>query len=410
METLKTSKISDSATKRKWSDTLEFDELRSQSEYSGSSNHSGSEYAPYGAGDTSGDSDDTEPLSTPFTKRVKKTHFDLSFEQSTLPSKSVPRRRIKNQRRKNKNKSDPSVSMPHSTSLDSNERGYAIPRCERNAVVNNLTRERAKRMLEAIELPDAKELSPDERRTAHQLLTRGCLPAIPRHWEKDFSTLPESLFLSVHEDESIHSENEFVLEPDKGSEFYAIRAFQELLKISGIVRDHCNILEDNPEISIKRSIEKYIRWALSDAHIRVQSTTTPVHVIYCKKPHEGAKAAFSQAFKSLEGLASTWRDQIPGSPKPTVWPSVMAFVICGPVLSVVTLDCDPNPQTEIQGMRLLGQFDLSNLNNDVWNTLAVAISVMHVKRTMTKLAQTYQNPFIASIIDDVRKCITDIDK
>lgn len=405
------SEIPHAATKRKWSDRLDFDELKSESEESESSSQSGSEYAPYGTGDTSDESDDTEPPPTiPCPKRVKKPHSNLSFNQSTLRSKVTSSRRIRHHKGKKKNRSDPSAPMQDSASLDSNEGGYAISRGERNALINNLTRERAKQMLEAIELPGVKELSPDERRTAHQLLTRGCMPAIPRHWEKDFPTLPESLFFSVQEDESLHSESEFALKADKGTEFYAIRAFQALLKISGIVRDHCNILEDNPEVSIKKSIEKYLRWAFNDAHIRVQSTTTPVHVIYCKKAHEGAKAAFSQAFKSLEKLASTWRNQIPSSPKPAAWPSVMAFVICGPVLSIVTLDCDPNPQTDTQGMRLLGQFDLSNLNNDVWNTLAVAISVMHVKRTMIKLAQTYQSPYVAPIVKDVRKCTTDIDK
>jgi hypothetical protein len=329
------------------------------------------------------------------------------FKNKTAASKPASSRKFK-QPRKKKHDSDKSASLPESASLES-EGPYAIPRKERIAIANQLTRERAKRLLEAIDLPQAHELSPDERRTAHQLLTRGCMPAITRYWEKDFSTLPESLFFSSKEEAPESKEGEFILEADKGSEFCAIRAFQELLKISGIVRDHCNILEASPELSIKRSIERYLRWALSDAHVRAQPTTTPVHLIYCKKKREGAKEAFDQAFKGLESLANTWRGQFPASPKPATWPSVMGFVICGPVLSVVTLDCDPDPKTETQGMRLLGQFDLSDLNNDVWNTLAVAISVMHVKRTMTKLAKAYKRPFIAPIVKDETKCTLDID-
>lgn len=87
----------------------------------------------------------------------------------------------------------------------------------------------------------------------------------------------------------------------------------------------------------------------------------------------------------------------------------MGYVVCGPVLSVVTLDSNPNPQAETPGMRLLGQFDLSDANTDVWNTLALAISVMHIKRTMTKLAKTYNRPFAPSIVKDASKCITDLD-
>jgi hypothetical protein len=334
--------------------------------------------------------------------------LDSRRKKNFSAPKTASSRNAKQSRKKKRNISDKSASLNDTVSLDS-EGTFVISRGERNELINNLTRERAKRLLDRIDLPKAHELSPDERRTAHQLLTRGCMPAISRHWEKDFSTLPESLFFPDYDHEPEPNEFEFILQADKGTEFHAIRAFQELLKISGIVRDHCNILETSPEISIKRVIERYLRWALSDAHVRALPTTTPVYVIYCKKKRERAKAAFDQALKTLESLASTWRDQIPASPKPAVWPSVMGFVVCGPVLSVVTLNCDPEPQTETQGMRLLGQFDLSDLNNDVWNTLAVAISVMHVKRTMTKLAKAYKRPFIAPIFEDETMCTVDID-
>ena len=397
------------ATKRKRPGYISVNGVESENESSASSEQSGSDYAPHDTSEESNDSDennDNEGSPTPYPKRVKKTTLDPLLKRST-PSKLAPPRETK-QPRKQKKDSDKSATLPDSVSLGS-EGVYTIPRGERNELVNNLTRERAKRLLEAIELPQAHELSPDERCTARQILTRGCMPAIPRHWEKDFSTLPESLFFSGMDDEPEHIEGEFILEADKGTEFYAIRAFQELLKISGIVRDHCNILETSPEISIKRAIERYLRWALSDAHVRALPNTTPVHLIYCKKKREGAKSAFDEAFKCLESLASTWRGQIPASKKPAVWPSLMGFVVCGPVLSVVTLDCNPNPQTETQGMRILGQFDLSDFNNDVWNTLAIAISVMHIKRTMTKLAQAYKRPFIAPIFEDETKCSPDMD-
>ncbi|CAI7582856.1 unnamed protein product [Penicillium bialowiezense] len=379
----------------KESDGYDESVLDSESEPSTSSDQSGSEYA---ASDASGYSDDAEIPLQPDSKRVKISTPKSRTKKST-PTKRASSRRRKQPRRK-KQESDKSASFPDTSSFDPSERPYAIPLVERNALINNLTRERAKRMLEAIELPDAKELSPDEHRTAHQLLTRGCMPVIPMHWEKDFSTLPESLFFTVQDNISIHQDGEFVLKPDKGTEFHAIRAFRELLKICGVVRDHCNILEDGPERAVQKAIERYIRWALDDGHIRIQPATTPVYIICCKKWHEGAKAAFSRAFKGLEELTNTWRNQVPSSIKHTVWPSVMGYVVCGPVLSVVTLDSNPNPQAETPGMRLLGQFDLSDANTDVWNTLALAISVMHIKRTMTKLAKTYNRPFAPSIVKD----------
>ncbi|KAJ5327294.1 hypothetical protein MYU51_017813 [Penicillium brevicompactum] len=406
----KAPRITRRTTKRRRSEESDgYDESvldASESEPSTSSDQSGSEYA---ASNSSSHSDDDAEITSlrRGSKGVKIVTSHSRSKKSTI-TKAAPTRRSKRSKR-NDEVSDKSASFPDSSSFDQSEGAYAIPLGERNALINNLTRERAKRMLESIEVPDAKELSADEHRTAHQLLTRGCMPAIPMHWAKDFSTLPESLFFTVQDNVSIHQDGEFVLKADKGTEFHAICAFRELLKICGVVRDHCNILEDGPERSVQKAIERYIRWALDDGHIRVQPSTTPVYMIHCKKAHEGAKAAFSRAFNGLEELTNTWRNQIPNPAKPAVWPSLMGYIICGPVLSVVTLDSNPNPQTETRGMRLLGQFDLSDVNNDVWNTLALAISVMHIKRTMTKLAKAFKRPFTASIVKDASKCITDID-
>lgn len=299
--------------------------------------------------------------------------------------------------------------MPSDLDQESEEE-YSIPKGERNELLNNLTRERAKRLLEAVELPQGHDLSPDEQRTAHQLLTRGCMPTIHRHWEKDFSTLPESLFFSGKDDDTKRTDSNFVLENDVGSEFYAIRAFQELLKICGNVRDYCNVLEACPSVYIKGSVQKYLRWALADAGIKAQPKTTPVHVIYCKRQDEASKAAFDKVNKRLLKLSKTWRSQLDTSQGGEgVWPALIGLVICGPVLSAITLDTNPQPQTSIPGIKFLGHFDLSDFDNDVWNTLAVAITVMHIKRTMKKLALAYNHPFVAPIFDEATMESPDLD-
>ncbi|KAJ5496779.1 hypothetical protein N7463_008766 [Penicillium fimorum] len=295
-----------------------------------------------------------------------------------------------------------SMSEPSDLDYESEEE-YFVPRGEREDILKNrLTREMAKRLLDAVELPQGHDLSPDEQRTAHQLLTRGCMPTIHRHWEKDFSTLPESLFFSGVDDKTKLNEFNFVLGNDKCSEFYAIRAFQELLKICGNVRDYCNILDISPEIYIKKSMEKYLRWALSDAGVRVKPDTAPVHIIYCKRDDEISKEAFDKVATALKKLSDTWQSQLaaPHNGEKS-WPALIGLVLCGPVLSAISLDTNPHPQTLTHGLKFLGHFDLADFDNDVWNTLAVAILVMHIERTVAKLAKVYGDKFVALTFDDL---------
>ncbi|CAG8902191.1 unnamed protein product [Penicillium nalgiovense] len=346
----------------------------------------------------SDDSDTSDAPSSPCVERVKRAALHPSVKNGRSPKPKSKRTRKK---KKKAWDSDRSMSEPSDLDYESDEE-YFIPTGERDELLNNkLTRERAKRLLDAVELPQGHDLSPDVQQTAHQLLTRGCLPTIHRHWEKDFSTLPESLFFSGKDDETQRKESNFVLENDKGSEFYAIRAFQELLKICGNVRDYCNILDICPGIYIKKSIEKYLRWALTDAGVRVQPDTPPVHVIYCKNQDEEPKEAFNKVAKALERLLDTWQGQL-AAPHDgeKAWPALIGFVLCGPVLSVICLDTNPHPQTLTQGIKFLGHFDLSDFDQDVWNTLAIAILVMHIKRAVAKLAKAYGHRFVASLIDN----------
>ncbi|KAJ5492274.1 hypothetical protein N7453_010371 [Penicillium expansum] len=331
---------------------------------------------------------DSDPPTSPEYKISSASDGGGSDTSDSPSSPSAKRPKVKKARRKKNKKetwdSDRSMSEPSDLDYESEEE-YFIPAGERDDELlnNKLTRERAKRLLEAVELPQGHDLSPDEQRTAHQLLAH---------------------------DETQHNESHFVLENNKCSEFYAIRAFQELLKICGNVRDYCNILDIGPGIYIKKSIEKYLRWALSDAGVRVQPETPRVHVIYCQNQDEEPKEAFSKVAKTLEKLSNTWQSLLTAPHDgEAAWPALMGLVLCGPVLSVISLDTNPNPQTQTQGIKFLGHFDLSDFDNDVWNTLAVAIIVMHIKRTVTKLAKAYDHRFVASIVDNPAMGSPDLD-
>ncbi|EAW17604.1 uncharacterized protein NFIA_075330 [Aspergillus fischeri NRRL 181] len=66
------------------------------------------------------------------------------------------------------------------------------------------------------------------------------------------------------------------------------------------------------------------------------------------------------------------------------------FVISGPVVAILTRNTDPsaaNGQRGTEDSHFICQLDLSERGQDVWNSLAVAISVMHIRNTMMKLAE-----------------------
>ncbi|GIJ86129.1 hypothetical protein Asppvi_005003 [Aspergillus pseudoviridinutans] len=66
------------------------------------------------------------------------------------------------------------------------------------------------------------------------------------------------------------------------------------------------------------------------------------------------------------------------------------FVISGPVVAILTLNTDPSAakgQLGTEDSHFICQLDLSDQGQDVWNSLAVAISVMHIRNTMMELAE-----------------------
>jgi hypothetical protein len=58
------------------------------------------------------------------------------------------------------------------------------------------------------------------------------------------------------------------------------------------------------------------------------------------------------------------------------------------------MDTDPDSATWKEDnigchAKYMGQFDMSEDDQDVWNSLALAIAVIHIRRTMTRLADHY---------------------
>ncbi|OJJ81352.1 uncharacterized protein ASPGLDRAFT_132849 [Aspergillus glaucus CBS 516.65] len=285
------------------------------------------------------------------------------------------------------------------------ERG--VSKKETKGVVYDFSLERAKRWAAAVSLPE-DAWGEAEKELFFRLAMRGFEPLLPRHWQHDFSTLPDTMF-SLPEDEAIP-----IIRAFKHSDFHAIKSLLGLFSLGGQVRD-CNFLRTRPEDKIRRAIKKYVHWAMRDADIHNKPGTIPVYTIRAQKEGESVVYAVSELNNRLGKLAKRYHDALGMSLRSTSprkvktagaqikqeldtdmritsrrnFPLLVGFVICGPIVAILTLDTDPlSPKGwgEGTGSKFISQFDVGERGQDVWTSLALAITIMHIRKTVIQLA------------------------
>ncbi|KAJ5636174.1 uncharacterized protein N7484_009487 [Penicillium longicatenatum] len=278
----------------------------------------------------------------------------------------------------------------------SDESDYRITSAERNDLLYELTRERASRMAEAVEIPPDSGLGSVQVKLVRKLATRGCKPVMSRFWASDFTTWPESLFTSTSDgdSDSANGDVDLMFRSQNMSDNYAIKALQELFAVSGRVRD-CSLLSVEPQFVVGKAIRQYLHWAIDDAGLKTTGQTIPVHCICPQIPGEEILATIMRCSRKLERLAK--RHQMAHAGQEAFWPTMIGFVIAGPIVCLLSLDTDPNSEVwstvdgtdEESPAKFLTQFDLSEREQDVWNSLAVAICVVHLRDTLIELAVSY---------------------
>ncbi|KAL4931519.1 uncharacterized protein BDV17DRAFT_238958 [Aspergillus undulatus] len=268
---------------------------------------------------------------------------------------------------------------------------------ERATVVFDFDRERERRLAVVVNIPEDR-YTEKERSLFLQLALRGFEPLAPKHWQFDFPTLPDSLF-----PESGKEQSEPIIKLSKSTTFHAIKTLGTLLSLSGRVRDFsvvrdCGFVGRRPEIVIKQTIVKYIRWALFDVDLEIGRESTPIHIIHAQRKHETVHHALERLNKRLKklairhqaALAETFGTSI-GDPEGKYEPPLLiGFLICGPVVAIVTFDLElmkGTPEDEELDGKFFSQFDFSERGQDLWNSLAVAIVVMHIRNMMVQLSQ-----------------------
>ncbi|KAL5051846.1 hypothetical protein BDW71DRAFT_202000 [Aspergillus fruticulosus] len=277
---------------------------------------------------------------------------------------------------------------------DNEDDNYQIPDNERATVLFDFDRERDRRLANVTNIPDGR-YTKQEKDLFLQLAMRGFEPLAPKHWQYDFPTLPDSLF-----PEEGKKQSEPIINISRSTTFYAIKSLNDLFSLSGRVRD-CSIVEKDPEALIKQTINRYIRWALYDVNLEINRASMPIHVLHAQKKNESVQAALERLNRRLKKLALRHRKALAASgvSNNNELPLLIGFLICGPVVALMTFDLNLMKggleDDEIDG-KFFSQFDFSERGQDVWNSLSIAIVVMHIRSTMVRLARSGYGGYVKS--------------
>ncbi|KLJ05836.1 hypothetical protein EMPG_10723 [Blastomyces silverae] len=284
---------------------------------------------------------------------------------------------------------------------------HAVSKNERKGVAFDFSVERAERWVAAIKLPKGHWAEAEED-LFYRLAMRGFEPLVPSNWQLDFNTLPESLFGHPGDIAPPY------IDAVGASEFRAINALNDLFELGSQVRDRQSVYL-RPEPVIRRGITGYIKWALYDSNLLNRPNAIPIYAIYSLKPSESTRDALQTLNQRLVMLANRYREAWRLAPSIETsfneknndtennengqcdsinqytsrsFPVITGFLICGPIVALLTLNSDPKVHPVLDSMfsaKFISQFDFGEISQDVWNSFAVAIAVVRMRRTMAQL-------------------------
>lgn len=359
--------------------------------------------------DQSIDNEDHVPLSS-----VPHVRFATPQGRDTFHD-DWPKTKVKRKSIASVEKEEPAF-VPQSDDSDDSDDSVFISQNEKSAVVFDFSTEKARRWTDAINLPE-NIYNETEQDLFIRLSMRGFEPVLPSHWKFDFPTLPLSLF----PDPSLGLDPLLQI---FSSEFYgksmiktyvlltcwitthtrlAIKSLANLFSLGGRVRD-CKILRKKPEALIRHSIKDYIRWAMRDAKVCISNDAIPLHAIYAQR--DGIMETLKRLDRRLHYLVGRYQKALGASTgengvvpntdsrnKSSNWlsrrnyPILIGFIVSGPTVVILTRNSDPTNESENSDSTFMCQFDLGERGQDVWNSLSIAITVMHIRRTMMQLAE-----------------------
>lgn len=186
----------------------------------------------------------------------------------------------------------------------------------------------------------------------------------------------------------------------------AFKALEDLFGLGGRVRDA--VLQKAPirtaEVHIRSAVLKYNRWALRDGKVEhLWRDISLFDVISCNKK-VNSKVAEAKMIRKLNKRADQWREaihirqmqdeQLKGKgraadieDRPEVT-TLYGIVAIHTIMAFVAYDMNATRPL----LRTVAMFDLGQEGYDVWNSLAIAIFVIHCRNRLMQLQGALPEP------------------
>ncbi|CAK3991387.1 Hypothetical predicted protein [Lecanosticta acicola] len=221
-----------------------------------------------------------------------------------------------------------------------------------------------------------------------RIALRGHEPLLPSFLRLDHKFFPDALFEET---------DDAFITSVRGEHFKAGKALDRLIDLGGRVRDRIETQSKvAPEQQVKRHMEKYIKWAMEDAGF---DDRTRIPILAMEFQPAGTEAAIlkANALKKCKRLASRYREAlrvkqsvefspVSLSSRSTLLscplPTFYALVASHQVVAIMAY----RPDSEIQELNPMAFFNFKERNYDVWNALALAILVNHVRNVHQRIA------------------------
>jgi hypothetical protein len=280
---------------------------------------------------------------------------------------------------------------------------------------NDAAQEKSRREIQGQELR-AAGWAEDAVFLFQKLGMRGFEPLLPDSWVNDFDALPTDLFTP--------NDNLAFIKSDTGRHFhgmdgklsynktlltYAIaqHALEKLFALGGFARDAVVTKAPirTPEYHIGKAIKNYNRWAMKDAGVGRTYEDISIFEMTTNSIRTRATVAEQNMIVKLSKLQERWAEKFDSHDDnhsndvdyvaaPEELPTLYGVIASFTVMAFVTYVAPSQPDSKAS-LRTVAIFDFGEPGYDVWNSLAIAIFIIHCRNRLKQLREFLPEPELA---------------